>query len=34
MVRIFGRLLISLLKLHSYMSRGFDAGGKWSIAFG
>jgi AraC-like DNA-binding protein len=26
--------VLSLLKLRSYMSRGFDAGGDWSIAFG
>jgi len=26
--------VLSLLKLHSYMSGGFDAGGDWSIAFG
>jgi hypothetical protein len=26
--------VLSLLKLHSYRSGGFDAGGDWSIAFG
>ncbi len=26
--------VLSLLKLHTYMSGGFDAGGAWSIAFG
>ena len=26
--------VLSLLKLHSYMSGGFDAGGEWSIEFG
>jgi hypothetical protein len=26
--------VLSLLKLQSYFSGGFDAGGEWSIAFG